>query len=422
MHKQVLILHAQNTYNNGSFMMLINLIWYYVKHIPEQVRITFWVELDGVENYERLMNAFPGKFLSGGRVEIKELPLKITSIDNSFFLLKAMRLFAKYYRHPAHFRKLGIDTVILLGGDDISEYYKKWMIVSDLYRIRCYSRKIPTILAGQTIGPFKGLREKVAARCLSKTHIYTRDEISAFYLKDSLSLPEQQVQLSADLCFPDLPLQAEDTATLKSYELAPEDYITLVPGGFYTLYTRDREEYINSWTHLLKILLDAAAYKRMKIVLLPHVTRPEDDRKMIRAICQSLSFAGNYSGRLCTIDEELMPHELRTILGNGRLTISSRMHAALSTFQMKKPAVALGYSVKYEGVIGRSIQLPRLLVHCSEKLLTDQEAFSLEVLSKTSYIEKNYSQLISHLETRIPHLKTMAEDQIRELSLRGTKV
>jgi len=417
MHIQPVILHAQNTFNNGSFMMLINLIWYYVKHVPDQSRITFWVELDGEENYARLMSALPQELFSRGQVEIRQLALKITSIDNSSTLRKAIRLFAKYFRHPANFRKLGIDSVIILGGDDISEYYKKWMILSDLYRIYRYSLKFPTILAGQTIGPFKGLREKVAAKCLSGTLIYTRDEISAFYLKDRLMLPEKKIRQSADLCFPDLPGQETASAVLESYGLTPDQYITLVPGGYYALYTSDREGYINSWVHLTKKLLEEEAYIKMRIVLLPHVTRPEDDRKMILAIHQSLTGNGGASERLCLIEKEMMPHQLRSILGNGHLTVSSRMHAALSTFQMRKPAIALGYSVKYDGVIGRSVQCPQLVVNCSSRLLSDPERFSFEVLSKTSYIEENYQQLIKHLETRIPQLKALAEDQIREICL-----
>lgn len=194
----------------------------------------------------------------------------------------------------------------------------------------------------------------------------------------------------------------EADGILESLGLKANRYITLVPGGFYSLYTSDRDAYINSWVHLIKELLNSPAHQKRRIVLLPHVTRPEDDREMISAIHKTLISQEKDSERLRIIAEEMMPHELRFILGNGHLTISSRMHAALSTFQMQKPAVALGYSVKYEGVIGRSVQCPELVVPCTAKLLSDPKRFSHEVLSKTSDIEEHYEQLISHLETRIP--------------------
>ncbi len=396
-------------------MMLINLIWFFVKQQHEDTRITFWVELDGNENFDRLLKALPRELHSNSQIKIRQLPLKITSIDNSSILRKALRLYNKFYKHPKSFKKLGITSVIILGGDDISEYYKKWMILSDLYRIYRYSRKFPTTLAGQTIGPFRGFRERLAAKCLSRTVIYSRDELTFSYLKKQLKLPEQHIRSSADLCFPELPGQNAATGILESYKLQADNYITLVPGGFFTLYTNDRGGYINSWARMIAGLLDKASFKKMRIALLPHVTRPEDDREIIGAIYKILIQKGEDPERFCMIEEELMPHQLRHILGNGYLTISSRMHAALSTFQMKRPAIALGYSVKYEGVIGLSIQCPELVVHCTSSLLSDPEGFTFEVLQKTSYIETNYQQLITHLESRIPRLKAMAEDQIKEI-------
>ncbi len=400
-------------------MMLINLVWYYVKQTPDKTRITFWIELDGTENFNRLISALPDQLLSSEKVILKQLPVKITSIDHSSFLKKAIRLIAKFYGHPRYFQKLGIDSVIILGGDDISEYYKKWMILSDLFRIYRYSKKFNTILGGQTIGPFKGLREKVAAKCLSKTVIFSRDDLTANYLKDQLNIPVLQIHKSADLCFPELPLPNNEagieTDILAAYDLNPDAYITLVPGGFYSLYTKNKQAYIDSWIQLVHDLLDASAFKNKKIVLLPHVTRPEDDREMIDLIFNLPVRTRKFSARICVIKEELLPHQLRQILGNGYFTISSRMHAALSTFQMKKPAVAIGYSIKYDGVIGGSVQCPELLVHCSANLLSNPDKFSHEVLSKTSYVEENYQQIITRLKARIPQLAAMAEDQIREI-------
>ena len=423
MHTQLAILHAQNTYNNGSFMMLINFLWYYVKHAPENTRITFWIELDGTDNYDRLRKALPDQLLGSEKVDLRQLPVKITSVDQSSFLRKVIRLFAKFYSHPRYFKKLGINTVIILGGDDISEYYKKWMILSDLYRIYRYSKFFNTILGGQTIGPFNGLREKVAAKCLSKAVMFSRDDLTATYLKDQLNIPANRIYKSADLCFPELPLPHNEAGIgpdnehgiLLSYGLDPDGYITLVPGGFYSLYTKDKQGYIDSWRQLVNDLLEVSVYKRMKIVLLPHVTRPEDDREMIDYIYDSLIKKGGHSDRICVIKEELLPYQLRQILGHGYFTISSRMHAALSTFQMKKPAVAIGYSIKYDGVIGQSLQCPELVVHCSADLLANPGRFSREVLAKTSFVEEHYQQLLTHLELRVPDLAAMAEEQIREI-------
>lgn len=391
--------------------MLLNFMWYYVKHAPQGSEISFYIELDGEDNFRRVMDhidftAFPDK-----EVHIEKLPLRITSADDSPLLVKLFRLFPKFFRHPLFFRKLGIRTIVILGGDDISEYYKRWMILSDLYRIRRYTNSFNTILAGQTIGPFSGYRGKLAGWCLRKAIHYTRDPLTRDYLVNTLHVPEERVHEAADLCFPDLPFQEEGKNDLANYHLSPNHYITLVPGGFISLYTNDAKQYIRAWTFFLRQLLKDENFTRYKLLLLPHVTRPEDDRKMIREIMDELA-PGVTKGRVIAIEEELYPQVLRQILGMGFCTISSRMHAALSTFQMRKPAIALGYSVKYSGVVGASLQLPALVVNCTARLLSQPEEFASEVMSRLRLVASGYTELKKRLDKRIPQLQKLAEEEL----------
>lgn len=415
MHSKLAILHAHNTYNNGSFMMLINFIWYYVKNLPKNSQVTFWIELDGADNQQRLIQALPKELLKNKKLVIESLPVKITSIDNSSFLQKIVRLYIKLFCHPGYFKKLGIESVVILGGDDISEYYKKWMILSDLYRIYRYTKFFTTYLVGQTIGPFTGGRKKFAAKCLSNTTIFCRDSITTNYLKDELSINPERVYEAADLCFPELPKPEVQEDILHKYSLTADGYLTLVPGGYFSLYTLNKNDYLSSWTRIVNDLLELKEHRTKKLVFLPHVTRPEDDREMIELITNLLSEKGKLSERICVIEDELLPHQLREILGNGYFTITSRMHAALSTFQMKKPAIALAYSIKYDGVIGQSVQCPELIVHCSAEMFSNQEIVSQEVLLRISYIAVNYFEIYGHLNTRIDELKILAENQIKHL-------
>ncbi len=421
MHSKLAILHAHNTYNNGSFMMLINFIWYYIKNLPKNSPVTFWIELDGVDNQKRLIEAFPQTLLTNKKVVIESLPFKITSIDNSPFLSKIFRLYTKFYSHPCYFKKLDIDSVIILGGDDISEYYKKWMILSDLYRIYRYSKFFNTFLVGQTIGPFTGIRKKIAAKCLSNTFISSRDNITKNYLRDALKIVPTRVYEGADLCFPDLPEPEGHQDMPKKYGLTPDGYLTMVPGGYYSLYSPNKSDYIRSWTCIVSDILKLKEHLTKKIVFLPHVTRPEDDREMIGLIIDRLSEKEKLTDRICVIKDELLPHQLREILGKGYFTITSRMHAALSTFQMKKPAIALAYSVKYDGVVGQSVQCPELVIHCSAKMFNDQKIISKEVLQKMSYISDNYPKINRHLNTRVEELKILAEGQIRHIVMANEK-
>jgi colanic acid/amylovoran biosynthesis protein len=198
--------------------------------------------------------------------------------------------------------------------------------------------------------------------------------------------------------------------------LIGEEYITLVPGGHISLYTKDKSAYIRSWVQLVRDLLGNGVHLSKKIVFLPHVTRPEDDREIIHLIVDSLSGKGEAPERFCILEEELFPHQLRQILGNGYLTITSRMHAAVSAFQRKKPAIALAHSVKYDGVIGQSLECPELVVHCAADLIKEPVQFSQAVQRKVSYVDQHYEQIRRHLDARIPALQVMAEDQIREIA------
>jgi len=392
--------------------MLINFIWLYSRYESPENGITFWIELDGDENLKRLLQAFPDEMMANNNIIINPLPFHITSPDNSSFIKKIFRLYTKLFRHTNYFRNLGIKSVIILGGDDISEYYKGWMIVSDLYRIFRYSKYFRTILVGQTIGPFSGIRRYLAHKWLTGSIIFTRDTLTTTYLKEVLKLPSDLIHESADLSFPDLPLKEMTGCLPSKINIKPGEYLTLVPGGFYLLYTRDKEQYLNAWGCVIERLLTEDRFSRLKLVLLPHVTRPEDDRMIIRQLVQKFEQTLKYRDRIIPVQDELLPHQLRSILGEGLFTISSRMHAALSSFQMKKPAIALGYSLKYKAVVGDSVQCPDLVVDCTAQLLKKPEIFAEEVMKSVNYLFDNYTQLETHLKTRIPELQETVKKQM----------
>lgn len=406
--RNIAVLHAHNTFNNGSFAMLINLLHYMDRSLPDSTDIIAWIELDGAENEQRLHTALNNQI--SGKVQIRYLPFKITSPDNGRLIKKMIRLFNKLFMHPAYMKKMEISAVIILGGDDISEYYKKWMIISDLIRIRIYSSKFITLLAGQTIGPFKGLRKKLAAWCLARTYIYSRDNITFEYLLNKLKLRNEKLVESVDLAFADLPGQY-DKVTLDHHELVHNEYICLIPGGFFTLYTMDKEAYIHCWWKLVADYISTRKPGRKKIVFLPHVTRPEDDRKIISELKSHLS-----GSDILFIEEELFPRELRQLIGKSYLTISSRMHASISAFQMGTPSLSIGFSVKYHGVIGQALHCPELIIDSSKELFEDPDVFAETVLDKIGYIQSNHTMLKERIKGLIPDLKRRAVDQVKSIT------
>ncbi len=406
--RNIAVLHAHNTYNNGSFAMLINLLHYMDRNLPDSTSIVAWIELDGADNEQRLQAALKNQI--SGKVRIRNLPLKITSPDNSRLIKKMNRLFNKLFVHPAYMKKMEIAAVIILGGDDISEYYKKWMVISDLIRIRIYSLKFVTLLAGQTIGPFKGLRARLAAWCLARTYIYSRDNITFEYLLNKLRFGNEKLVESVDLAFADLPGQ-HDKFTFNHQELFHNEYVCFIPGGFFALYTGDKEAYIHCWRKLVEDYISTGKPGRKKIVFIPHVTRPEDDRDIISEL------KNHFSGSdILFIEEELFPAELRQLIGRSYLTVSSRMHASISAFQMGVPALSIGFSVKYQGVIGQVLHCPELIIDSSKELFEDPHIFAETVLDKIGYIQSNHALLMEKINGLIPDLKRRAVDQVKSIT------
>ncbi len=336
--KKIAILHAANSFNNGSFMLLINAIELLK---AKYEKLHFYIEFNTTEDKDRLEKEMDKN------ISFEELPLTICKISNQSFFAKSINLYKKIFIHAKIMKKMGIDQIVILGGDDYSEYYKGRRIRFDLLRIKNYTKHIPVLMLSQSIGPFYGNRIKRARKCLSKPTILCREEISYQYCSQVLGL--KNAFPSADLAFLDLPLQK----CLKE----EKRQIAIVPGGHYQLYTNNYNNYIRLWEEIIRFLLHHKELKDYSLILLPHVTRPEDDRKIIKAIENKIK-----NDRIIAVLDEKSPSDLRKTIGESFFTISSRMHASLSSFNQGKAAIVFAHSIKYNGIIGKGLSQNQLLI------------------------------------------------------------
>ena len=270
-------------------------------------------------------------------------------------------------------------------------------------------------LSGQTIGPFHSWRIPLAKKCLRGCQIYTRDPVSGGYLRNELKL--KNVKISSDLAWLDLPKQNNRELldrTLAGYELERNEYITIVPSGLVRQYTGNRKIYIESLTKVLTLLKEKEQLKHKKIVLLSHVLKPEgaDDRKTINSIMENI----NANENIIPITDELLPVQARAILGNGLFTITGRMHAAVSTFQMLKPAIALSYSVKYRGVIGEGLGMKDLVIEAKGDELWESGNIVDMVMDRVDYVLNNYDSLVERIKPAVEESKRMAMAQIEDIA------
>jgi colanic acid/amylovoran biosynthesis protein len=278
-------------------------------------------------------------------------------------------------------RERGYDDyalVVFLGGDDLSEYYQR-NIWQRIVNLRVWGLKAPLVLLGQTIGPFHRPLNRLAARSVFRNfHIFPRDQWCTEYLQKDLGLAGR-VEQSSDLAFADLPLQGDtgvERDILARYGLEPDRYVTLVvsamQGSGY--YTRDRAAYLSAWKGIGERLLGLEPLRDCKLVLLAHTFTDYYGHEPAYVADLLPLFDPALRPRVVPIAERILQTRARFVLGNGRLTITGRMHPAVSTFQMGRPAVSLAYSKKYEGVIGTMLGRSDLIVEANDPALWESGA------------------------------------------------
>lgn len=289
-------------------------------------------------------------------------------------------------------------AILVLGGDDFSEYYSGYKIVIRLYLMYRLSLKFPMYLIGHSIGPFKSWRKKAFSFLMARCRIVTRDLKSLEHCQNDLK--HKHSKLGHDLAWFDLPNQTVELKekVLSTYGLHENEYVVITPSALVKHYTNNELDYFSAWKNLLENIVS----KGYCVVLMPHVFNyiKRDDRW---AIAEIMKLIPNMDG-VYAIDDVLMPAECRAIVSACRFSIACRMHAAVSTLQTGKPSIALSYSVKYAGVIGVDMQLPELVVEASDHLLWESDLTNV-VMQKVEYIEDNYEQLTTKIGNRVHEIK-----------------
>lgn len=413
---KILILQVYNTYNYGTAMMGIN-IAHYISKINIDKNIEIYVDCITEDNIRRFKDS----------MEIDNVKMNDIFIRKNKTVSKSIRLLTSPIRYinfkknkKMYIKELSekYDKIIILGGDDMSGEYPFKGIRNQLINIRDMAKLNDVILFGHTIGPFNKYRSFIAKRCLKNTKIYTRDANSYSYLKDTLGLV--YTEQTADLAFLDLPNQRsiDGCDLLEKYNLIKDNYVTLVPSGLYKYYTDDEEAYVTNWIEIIGEIAKMDELKSSKILLLAHVLQPSsvDDNNIISKIKSRLDKKLN--DRLVVIDKAILPVEARIILGNGIITVTGRMHAAVSTLQMGKPALSLSYSVKYEGVISKGLSLPKLVIDTALNIDDDKwkkREVALLVKERAEYILKDYEFLVREINENVGKCKNTVYSNLKRL-------
>ncbi len=393
--KRILITHITNTLNYGSAMMAINLIAGLRKHFSEQ-DLEIYCECD---NYHlaRLKVGTGDESLKNCLLPKEDRGSKLGKVNKY--------LFGK----SKTFEYIGtqFDTMIVLGGDDLSESYMMGAMIAGLnyYHI---NKKCTVILAGQSLGPFSGMYKFLASFIFRNISVITRDDNSYKFTVNDLKA--KNVLQSRDLALTDLPKQDRFNEIINKKNLTEKKYIVVVLSGLVHHYTNDVTGYIKTWKKIVSNLIDK--YPTYRIVMLGHVLSPKhaDDTVIINEVYSAMS--DEKKKHLIKLTEEIQPAEARAILGESRFVITGRMHAAVSTLFMGKPAIALAYSEKYDGVISKGLKLPELVVDCRNQQWGDESQIIEKVMKKVVDIEDNYFNLKQKISFNVDECSQMVNSQI----------
>lgn len=245
------------------------------------------------------------------------------------------------------------DLVIATGGDLHTSDYG----VSTLYLralTAAQQRDIPTAIIGQSVGPFDDPADAeawltVAARCDLLT---VRESVSHNYLVGKLGLPEHHVQLSSDPAFL-LPTgtNKQTSAVLRPLGLTPEDpYLCLAPSQGITRFSAvGEEQHTAALTRLATALVRT---RKMPVLLVPHChdSRPHNDDRILAA---RIADAAGMSP-VMTLPGALTASDYKGVLSHAELVISERLHAAIGALSGGVPAIAIGHSHKFNGVLAET--------------------------------------------------------------------
>lgn len=399
---KILIEHFSSLNNYGTGMMGLVVIQkiidrYPYQHIDIYIRQNKYTDL--VEINSELQQQIN---IIHYNDEIRNITQKIKNkIIRRIFIFKNL-VFPK--------SSIKFDKVIVLGGDDLSEFYSKRQAGLEILRLARLSKHSEIILLGQTIGPFNRMLNRfIVKNFLSKIKVYARDIWTSNYLKEEFDI---NVQTMGDLAFNNLPLQLNheiSQSVLTSYNLDPNKYITIVVSGLYFegYYTDNKDDYLRNYTSIINYLLNNKTLLKIeKVVLLAHTFPPYGDERILNEEIYQF-FNDNINQRdIVLVNEKILPTRARFILGNGRMTITGRMHPGVSTLQMQKPAIFFSYSPKYNGVV--SSVCPELLnyvLDASKKTDWENNNISAKTINAVQSIIENYSTITDTITQNVNRIK-----------------
>ncbi len=245
------------------------------------------------------------------------------------------------------------DLVVATGGDVFASEYGHRSLQSHLAPLQvAHEFGKPFFFAAHSIGPFKDAVDREAFLGVAKhaAGISVREGKSHAYLTGDLGLPASQVTLTADPAFLLAKPAPECLARLRAYHgfTADRPVIALTPSqAICNWMNSDYDQHFRVWCAVVEMLLrelDAG------IIFVPHVQElsPKNDD---RVLATQLVRHFNFDARLQIAGGDYSANEFKGIISQCDMVVSERMHSCIAGLSSAVCTMAIGYSVKAEGIL-----------------------------------------------------------------------
>jgi colanic acid/amylovoran biosynthesis protein len=304
-------------------------------------------------------------------------------------------------------------AIIASGGDVFSPEYNTSTFSKPLEIALNFNT--PVVFLAQSISSFRTDKQiesflKIARQ--SKL-ITIREKATYQYLTGELGLSEDIVKLTADPAFLLSPIEKQKArAILNYYGVSKErPLVAVAPSqGICKFASLDQEE--KHLLALIEIIRTIINEFQSEVIIIPHVqeTSPIIDD---RIIATDLIRALNYDPRVHIISADHTASEFKGLIGLCDLVIAERMHAAIAGLSSGICTIAVGYSIKAEGIMADLNEMDDL----KQGLLISIEKFLDPVLACQSigFAWANRLRIAEQIQENLPNVQERCKNNFNLL-------
>jgi colanic acid/amylovoran biosynthesis protein len=209
----------------------------------------------------------------------------------------------------------------------------------------------PVVKCSQALGPFNTkLNRWLAGLVLPRlTTICPRGRITLRHLEE---FGLTNLAPAADLAFcMRVPLGTRERMRNRLAEAAPGPYLILSPSQVVATYCRrQRVDYAGIMAQFVDSVV---ATKDYTVVMIAHSAQPQSRVNHLNdlPLCRDIMERLRSSERVVFFDEDLLPTDLRAVIAEGALLVTSRFHAMISALAETTPLLVISWSHKYAEVL-----------------------------------------------------------------------